>query len=385
MMSRILTITLLLTCLHLQGQSGIRNNGPLKVFNGGGIGLHTSLTNDGDFSKNTGLVGLYANEEMVLTGSTAPVFQDLEIAVPQGVLLQVPVHVTNNLNFIEGNIITYKEKREVRLHFGANAFHIGATDLSKVNGLVSTDGVENFTFPVGTHDRLRPLEVTVAAYAAGMSCAYYDENPTHAGADGDTFSIDAKGDDHITISRKEYWRLEGNMPTQVKLSWDPLSDCRELADYISDLVVVGWHRNKKQWEALGNMGVEGNLDTGTLLSNEFVPDDYAILTLGGMGEALASYQVVDLGNYYLTPNGDGINDALKIEGLTEMGRNSIQIFNRYGVLVYQKENYRNEFGGRSNMDHVIKREEGLEAGVYFYLITFHDMKQKHQGYLYLSQ
>ena len=86
----------------------------------------------------------------------------------------------------------------------------------------------------------------------------------------------------------------------------------------------------------------------------------------------------------MTPNGDGQNDALVIENLDLASNNSIQIFDRYGVMVYSKDNYQNDFDGRSNREQVIQRSSGLASGIYFYIITMHGLQQKHQGYLYLS-
>ena len=86
----------------------------------------------------------------------------------------------------------------------------------------------------------------------------------------------------------------------------------------------------------------------------------------------------------MTPNGDGQNDVLVIENLERSANNAIQIFDRYGVMVYSSDNYNNDFDGRSNREQVIKRNSGLATGIYFYIITMHDLQQKHQGYLYLS-
>ena len=74
-----------------------------------------------------------------------------------------------------------------------------------------------------------------------------------------------------------------------------------------------------------------------------------------------------------------------IEGLNLSPNNSIQIFNRYGVMVYYKANYNNEFGGNANRNLVFKRNSGLSSGIYFYILTLKDIKQKHQGYLYITE
>ena len=46
---------------------------------------------------------------------------------------------------------------------------------------------------------------------------------------------------------------------------------------------------------------------------------------------LETFETIELDNYYMTPNGDGQNDVLTIEGIENSPNNSLQIFNRYGV------------------------------------------------------
>ncbi|WP_373075721.1 gliding motility-associated C-terminal domain-containing protein, partial [Zeaxanthinibacter enoshimensis] len=87
----------------------------------------------------------------------------------------------------------------------------------------------------------------------------------------------------------------------------------------------------------------------------------------------------------LTPNADGKNDRLYIEGITESPNNHIQIFNRHGIMVYSKDNYKDEFEGYSNRDQVVRRNRGLEPGIYFYIIILHDLKVKKQGYMYINR
>jgi len=62
-----------------------------------------------------------------------------------------------------------------------------------------------------------------------------------------------------------------------------------------------------------------------------------------------------------TPNGDGINDYWYIPNLEEMGRVSVQVFNRYGNLVYESEQYTNNWDGSwKNRD--------LPEGAYYYIL-----------------
>ncbi len=63
----------------------------------------------------------------------------------------------------------------------------------------------------------------------------------------------------------------------------------------------------------------------------------------------------------------------------------MRIFDRYGLKVFDMQNYTNEFNGFSNVDNfVITRDNGLPAGVYFYIIAMEDLGLDFQGFLYLS-
>jgi len=53
-------------------------------------------------------------------------------------------------------------------------------------------------------------------------------------------------------------------------------------------------------------------------------------------------------NKIITPNGDGINDELKIEHIEAYPNNRIQIFDYSGKLIYEKKNYQNNWDGRVN-------------------------------------
>ena len=96
--------------------------------------------------------------------------------------------------------------------------------------------------------------------------------------------------------------------------------------------------------------------------------------------------MLTLDNYIVTPNGDGINDFLEIPELVDNPNNSIRIFDRRGLKVFEMENYTNEFTGYSNVDNlVIAKDLGLPEGVYFYLVTLNDLGLNYQGFLFLDQ
>jgi gliding motility-associated-like protein len=70
----------------------------------------------------------------------------------------------------------------------------------------------------------------------------------------------------------------------------------------------------------------------------------------------------------VSPNGDGVNDQLIIEGINNYPDNKLTIMNRAGALVYEAKGYDNiskPFEGRSN-----KTGKMQQAGTYFYTLEY---------------
>ncbi len=103
----------------------------------------------------------------------------------------------------------------------------------------------------------------------------------------------------------------------------------------------------------------------------------------------ANFPEVEVFNV-VTPNNDGVHDFLMISGLDIRPDNSIEIFNRWGVLVYQTESYDsdgNHFDGTSKARAAMGKEEKLPAGTYYYRLKYEDLEGGYKvrsGYLYLN-
>ncbi len=97
-------------------------------------------------------------------------------------------------------------------------------------------------------------------------------------------------------------------------------------------------------------------------------------------------------NNGVSPNGDGINDYLHIYGLGCYSSNEIEIFNRWGVKVFETKNYENSdingFKGISNGRTTINQGDGLPTGHYWYVLKYLGFDGKNHsktGYIYVSQ
>ena len=380
-------LNILLLTLGTAGfcQDAVHNFGTIQIHDEAMVGFHLDLINNGNFDQNLGLVGFYSDYgQLTVSGDNSPIFYDAEVIVENGLVLETTIGVNNNGNLISGDILTPRNQSAIYSNFFDNSFYTGESAVSKVNGYAAMTNKSSFIFPVGDDTRLRPLTISSVAINPLVKCAYYFEDPNDSKLLNAIFDTSDKASAYISVSHKEFWRLEGDVPSHVTLTWDGYSDIQSLGEFISDLKVVGWSKAENQWVNLGNTQVTGGLAYGSVTSDIFVPSDYEIITIGGNDDLLETFDTLELDNYYMTPNGDGQNDVLVIEGLEHSPSNSIQIFNRFGVLVYSKDNYNNDFDGHSNREQVIKRNDGLESGIYFYIITLNSLRQKHQGYLYIS-
>ena len=98
-----------------------------------------------------------------------------------------------------------------------------------------------------------------------------------------------------------------------------------------------------------------------------------------------------------SPNGDGRNDTFVIANINDecYTGNSIEIYNRWGVLVFDTKDYNNEsnyFDGTSRGRSTINQSSGLPTGTYFYILNYSYLdvndtvvSKKEDGYLYLTK
>ncbi|WP_347050453.1 HYR domain-containing protein [Flavobacterium olei] len=111
-------------------------------------------------------------------------------------------------------------------------------------------------------------------------------------------------------------------------------------------------------------------------------DSPTVLDLSG-----CSIQVMNA----FSPNGDDKNARFYIRGIECYPDNTVEIYNRWGVLVFAIDQYNNSdrvFVGYSNGRSTIKQTEGLPVGTYFYILKYKDSANhpnEKSGYLYINK
>lgn len=88
-----------------------------------------------------------------------------------------------------------------------------------------------------------------------------------------------------------------------------------------------------------------------------------------------------------SPNNDGVNDTFEIVNIRDLYPNfTIEIFNRYGNVVFKGNASMNDWDGYNNQGGVKLNNSVLPNGVYFYILHFNDgITNAKQGRVYLNR
>lgn len=300
------------------------------------------------------------------TGETTPTIEVTESGVysvtvsiegffgPCGTTDEVEITINDNpIVDLGGDVETCFEEGYITLD--ATPTNMDVNDVSFVWYYNGTE-IEGATESTYTADTTGVYGVTVDA----QGCSTYDEMEILPGNDlvvdlGE--NIKTCGGTEITIDA--YTEEEG-----VTFSW-----------YLNNELIAG--------EASSSL---------TIVTREVsTPDIYKVVIESGvcMGEDQIEVSTYDVGNCIISegisPDGSaGYNDSLDLEFLSDRsGIKKLQIFNRLGAIVFEKENYVNEWFGQSDSD------DELPSGTYYYVI---DLEQNDSvygkqatGWIYLNR
>jgi gliding motility-associated-like protein len=85
-----------------------------------------------------------------------------------------------------------------------------------------------------------------------------------------------------------------------------------------------------------------------------------------------------------SPNSDGINDLFVIKGIENYPTLSVNIYNRWGSLVFEASPYLNNWNGKSNSGVTVGGDD-LPIGTYFYIIDLGNGSPILKGTIYLNK
>ncbi|MDF5690458.1 gliding motility-associated C-terminal domain-containing protein [Aquirufa aurantiipilula] len=88
----------------------------------------------------------------------------------------------------------------------------------------------------------------------------------------------------------------------------------------------------------------------------------------------------------ISPNQDGINDVLVIPGIFRRQPNRFVIVNRWGEVVYETNNYQNNWGGLSDKTIGLMTSDGkLPDGTYYYYVDFFGKYPNISTFVYINR
>ena len=123
--------------------------------------------------------------------------------------------------------------------------------------------------------------------------------------------------------------------------------------------------------------VIGDNNGGTATAN-------VVITIVSVIDELTFYNFVSIDE-------DGNNDEFFIDGILDFPNNTVEIYNRWGVLVFEVDGYNNTskvFKGTSDGRVTINRGDQLPEGTYYYVLRYVTPKGEAKdkaGYLYITR
>uniref|UniRef100_UPI0032178F3C T9SS type B sorting domain-containing protein n=1 Tax=uncultured Algibacter sp. TaxID=298659 RepID=UPI0032178F3C len=88
-----------------------------------------------------------------------------------------------------------------------------------------------------------------------------------------------------------------------------------------------------------------------------------------------------------SPNGDNTNETLIITCIENYPNNRLEVYNRWGNIVFKRQGYTNNNGwdGTSNGRVTVNTSEKLPVGTYYYVLDLGDGSKPRVGWLYINR
>ena len=359
----------------------VQNFGDLQLFNEEGFGVYSNWYNDRAIAYNNGLLGFHGNTQQLIFGNHLLNVENIEINNSANLYTDVLIQINNNLDFFRGNISANKAAIDATIIFHQSSSYIGDDSLSKINAWCQVLNKSEFIFPIGDDTELKPLHFSSTEINSTAMAVYFDENPLY-NENFIGFNLSNKDRKINFINQEEFWVFQADYPSEVTLTWSNSSQIENIANRFVDICMVGWHIDNQEWQVIETKKIAGSLEEGYITSIEIQPNDYGMLTLGGVIDL--EDEELDRRGYLVSPNGDGLNDVLVIDDIKLLDTDTVQIFNRNGRKIYEEIGSRINFNGYTNGTKVFGKSEKLIEGVYFFIVLRADSNETHQGFFYLD-
>lgn len=379
---------------HVITLSDLINKKPGVIVNDGNLYITSNYHNDGlmlfteRLKKGYTIFSNKRKQRQILSGSTKSEFFDVlfdnqtsDIAFS----LFNDFQIFGTANFYNGIIDI--DHNLGSLFFDKEGKAINASNKSYAQGEVEKSGKNNFVYPLGKKGYYRPAAIIDPVNPkTHINVEYFLESPDSS------FPVSNKAGVLETVNNTEYWTIHRVNPKGiaiVELSWNAnTTDPNLLKEDIETFHVVRWDSEQNMWVDEG-----GIVDTNTkTVRTPTQINHFGVFTLATVNSEKIAEGGVIIYNA-VSPNGDGYNDFFRIENIEQYPNNRVQIYNRWGVKVFERSNYKNDenaFIGISEGRGTINKNEKLSTGTYYYVIKYEHTDEKgsemitRSGYLHLE-
>ena len=341
------------------------------VFNDGEFQFYRNYNNNGMFTHTTnattGYTVFQGSEPQVIAGSQPSKHFNVTFKNQQeGHVFQLEndMIIDGTSNFSKG-IVAIDSLSGGAMLFTSNATHTNTSDASFAIGTVEKEGNKMFTFPIGQENYYRMLGIGAPKNSSDLfQSKYILANPTvNRPEERRTGILKA-------IDTNEYWELFTNNDQShviITLSWHHSTTPQHMLNDAESMRVVRWDKERELWVDEG-----GIVDLANKTVTTAVPvEDYGIFTLGLAKTELILPEDIVVYNFVST-NGNGKNDFFLIDNIERYPNNRVEIFNRYGVKVFETSGYGNGnvFRGYSEGRVTIAKDQKLPSGTYYYVLEY---------------
>lgn len=350
-------------------QGSMKNDGTIyyyRNFNNDNIYTHSK-----DLKGSKAVFTRYEDQgKQVISGNSFSEFYHVELNNPEPTLafdLKSNMDINGTVVFKNGIIKVDSLQGMLSFHQGARA--LTPTDVSHADGLVEKIGNEEFQYPKGDKGLYRYARISAPVNEKDVYEGKY------ALKDKNFFREHATKSGVINLlNEREYWIInKGNKNNRgdvmLTLSWDERTTPKELLkNPEKELHIVRWDEKQQLWVDEGGVVDLKSKEITTATSVQ----GYGFFTLATVKTDWLLEGDIVIYNF-VTPNGDGKNDYFTIDNIKQFPNNIVEIYNRWGVKVYDTKNYDsngNVFRGYSDGRSTLNKNEKLPTGTYFYTVTY---------------
>lgn len=392
-------------------------NNATYLWNTGETSSSITVTASGTYSVQVTIDGCTITRSVVINFNDTP---NIDLGTDQNTCFETPVVLdASPLNYSDPTVLTYTWHHNGVVIPGATSHTLNVTDAGNYSvdvtiGACSATadvniGIGQIDVDLGPDtqtcfDTPIVLDATPSGYAAGdATYEWTKDGQVIPGATSATLTITEIGVYGVTVKIGDCIATDSvqftpgnNLDVRVTMDGFENSTASVFEVCPNEPRMLRAHTDEQgvtfQWFLNGNIIPGATNDTYEVSIDAGIRDTqvYSVEISSGacIGTDSVDVRLYPVGNCVisqgLSPNGDGYNDTLDLTFLNDRtGIKKLQIFNRYGTLVFEKNNYVNQWSGQANDG------KELPTGTYFYVIDLdgNDPVYGHQttGWIYLNR